>query len=457
MSSIGNDKENSLGDKISEHDSDYRKDAVHKPVDRGYPMAPGQLYPTEAGTLFHAGNILIALVGLPATSKTLLAVSMTRYTRWLGVRTRSFHVSEYRRHKSNRNISLSLKFEQEMVDEVLKDMIDFFENKRGQIAIFDSLNILKSDRKKLVSIFEKINVKVLFIESIVTDPDLVNENIEIALKSNQYLNWRKEDAVDYYTKKLLIKETQYEQITTDENCSFLKYINFGKQLIINHNNQFGYLINKIVFFLMNLRNKTSRVYLARCGTSNSDKYKNDEVLNEKGIRYSKVLTDLVLNRVKMHRQGKEVDKKSLTVWTGPRKRTYDTGKFFIEKGFDVQERSQLKQLQPGNVADMTVDEIKEKYPKEHAEFLKDPYHYRYPRAESYHDLAVRMEPLLLELEHMNTDVLIIAHESTLRILYGYLLACTVLDVPRLEFSREYLTEITFGPFCNTVERISINL
>lgn len=456
MSVNENNKENFLKDKILANDSDYRKDAVHEPVDRGYPMAPGQLYPTEAGTLFHAGNILIALVGLPATAKTLLAVSMTRYTRWLGVRTRSFHVSEYRRHKSNKNIALSLKFEQDMVDEVLKDIVDFFENKRGQIAIFDSLNILKSDRKRLVSLFENINVKVLFIESIVTDPDLVNENIEIALKSNQYLNWRKEDAIDYYTKKLLIKETQYEHITPDENCNFLKYINFGKQLIINHNNQFGYLINKIVFFLMNLRNKTSRVYLARCGTSDSDKYKNDEVLNEEGIRYSKILTELVLDRVKMHRQGKEVDTDALVIWAGPRKRTYTTGMFFVEKGFNVQERSQLKQLQPGSVADMTLDEIKEKYPNEHTEFLKDPYHYRYPRAESYHDLAVRMESLLLELEHMNTDVLIIAHESTLRVLYGYLLAYTVLDVPKLEFSREFLTEITFGPFCNTVERIPIN-
>lgn len=157
----------------------------------------------------------------------------------------------------------------------------------------------------------------------------------------------------------------------------------------------------------------------------------------------------------MNEKGRELNSESLTVWTGPRKRTHDTALFFMEEGFHVQERSQLKQLQPGNIVDLTLEEIKEKYPNEYNGFSKDPYHYRYPRAESYHDLAVRMEPLLLELEHMKTDVLIIAHESTLRILYGYLLACTVLDVPELQFSRNVLTEITFGPFCNTVERISI--
>ncbi|KAG0655430.1 hypothetical protein C6P44_000346 [Monosporozyma unispora] len=455
MSENSNNVQDSLFPEYLSGKITCKPDAVHEPIDGGYPMAPGQLYPTEAGTLFHAGNILIALVGLPATSKTLLAVAMTRYTRWLGVRTRSFHVSEYRRHKSHKKISLNLEFEQEMVDEVINDMKDFFENKRGQIAIFDSLNILRSDRQNLVKLFGDINVKVLFIESILTDAELVNENIEIALRSNQYLNWRKEDAVDYYTKKLSITESQYEQITREEQCSYLKYINFGKQLIINHNNQFGYLINKIVFFLMNLRNKTSRVYLARCGRSNSDKYKDDELLNDEGIRYSKVLTDLVLKRVKLNRQGKELDSESLTIWAGPRKRTIDTGMFFLEEGFTLQERSQLKQLQPGNVVDLSFEEIQSKFPKEYVEYLKDPYHYRFSRAESYHDLAVRMEPLLLELEHMKRDVLIIAHESTLRILYGYLLACTSVDVPKLEFSRYVLTEITFGPFSNTVERIPI--
>ena len=233
MSENSNNVQDSLFPEYLSGKITCKPDAVHEPIDGGYPMAPGQLYPTEAGTLFHAGNILIALVGLPATSKTLLAVAMTRYTRWLGVRTRSFHVSEYRRHKSHKKISLNLEFEQEMVDEVINDMKDFFENKRGQIAIFDSLNILRSDRQNLVKLFGDINVKVLFIESILTDAELVNENIEIALRSNQYLNWRKEDAVDYYTKKLSITESQYEQITREEQCSYLKYINFGKQLILS--------------------------------------------------------------------------------------------------------------------------------------------------------------------------------------------------------------------------------
>lgn len=117
-----------------------------------------------------------------------------------------------------------------MIDEIHQDITDFFGNKRGGVTIFDSLNILKSDRQRLLCIFEKNNAEVLFIESVVADPDLVNENIEIAMKSNKQLNLRKEDAVNYYTKKLLIKETHYERIAPDGNYSFFEIYGFRQTL-----------------------------------------------------------------------------------------------------------------------------------------------------------------------------------------------------------------------------------
>lgn len=134
-------------------------DGVHTEVARDY-ISPGQLYSTESGRLFHAGKILIVLVGLPATSKTLLSVAITRYTRWLGVRTRSFHVSEYRREKvkvergevpidyfSARPTSQEgLKFRKEILGQMIQDMSEFFDEKKGQLAVYDALNILQEDR-----------------------------------------------------------------------------------------------------------------------------------------------------------------------------------------------------------------------------------------------------------------------------------------------------------------------
>jgi broad specificity phosphatase PhoE len=62
-------------------------------------------------------------------------------------------------------------------------------------------------------------------------------------------------------------------------------------------------------------------------------------------------------------------------------------------------------------------------------------------SQSYHDLAVRLEPIILELEREQNDLLIIAHESVLRVLYGYLMACNAADIPKLEFPRDEIIEV----------------
>ena len=52
-----------------------------------------------------------------------------------------------------------------------------------------------------------------------------------------------------------------------------------------------------------------------------------------------------------------------------------------------------------------------------------------------------MEPIILELEREQNDLLIIAHESVLRVLYGYLMACNAADIPKLEFPRDEIIEV----------------
>ena len=101
----------------------------------------------------------------------------------------------------------------------------------------------------------------------------------------------------------------------------------------------------------------------------------------------------------------------------------------------------MSQLNPGVCEKMSEKKIRQEYPEEVAKHEQDPYHHRYPRAESYHDLAVRLEPIILELERENNDLLIIAHESVLRVLYGYLMACNAQDIPRLDFPRNEIIEV----------------
>lgn len=77
-------------------------------------------------------------------------------------------------------------------------------------------------------------------------------------------------------------------------------------------------------------------------------------------------------------------------------------------------------------------------------------------SQSYHDLAVRLEPIILELEREQNDLLIIAHESVLRVLYGYLMACNATDIPALKFPRNEIIEIIPASYNNEASRIMIS-
>ena len=72
-------------------------------------------------------------------------------------------------------------------------------------------------------------------------------------------------------------------------------------------------------------------------------------------------------------------------------------------------------------------------------------------SQSYHDLAVRLEPIILELERERNDVLLVAHESVLRVLYGYLMACNAADIPNLKFPRNEIIEVRSAPSAPTQE------
>lgn len=70
-------------------------------------------------------------------------------------------------------------------------------------------------------------------------------------------------------------------------------------------------------------------------------------------------------------------------------------------------------------------------------------------------MAVRLEPIILELEREQNDLLIIAHESVLRVLYAYLMHCSTMDIPKLKFPRDHIIEIIPAAYQNEAKRIHI--
>lgn len=107
----------------------------------------------------------------------------------------------------------------------------------------------------------------------------------------------------------------------------------------------------------------------------------------------------------------------------------------------VVDKSRLCEINPGAWDGLSPDDVRERYPEGWENFLKDPYGHRAPRAESYHDLCVRLEPILIELEHVQDDLLIITHASVIRCLLAYLVGLPVHEVPAVDIARGDLIEV----------------
>lgn len=452
-------------------------------------MAPAQLYSTESGRLFHSGRIVIATVGLPARGKTHLSVALARYLRWLGVKTRVFHLGDYRREHVGDGKDIpddyffvnasasSVLLRQKILKKCRDDIYHFLNNEKGQIAIYDAVNPLAAGRRSLAKEFGKHDVQTLFIESACDDEKIIEENVRsVKISSPDYVGWSSDDAVKHYLARMAAKIPHFETMEEAE-LNYIRMMNAGERITVN-NCTFGYLSHRIVFYLLNLHIKSRHTYFARAGTSREeDSYRADASLSELGVDYAKKMSETLLHHRESERQamidrgGPDVPLKMMTVWTSTRRRTVETSQYLYESGYRVRQRSQMSQLNPGVCEKKSERRIRLEYPDEVAKHEQDPYHHRYPRAEvsdsnaffstyfkysqSYHDLAVRLEPIILELEREQNDLLIVAHESVLRVLYGYLMACNATDIPALEFPRNEIIEIIPASYNNEATRITI--
>lgn len=412
------------------------------------------LYETESGRLYHAGQILISCVGLPARGKTHISRSLLRYLRWLGVKTEVFSLGDYRRKRLGSAASLppdyffpgkrspeSETLRNQIRGEMSDIILQYFQRDRGQVAIYDANNTTVAERAYLRELCSKNKINIMFIETICTDA-IVEKNIRaVKVQSPDYKGWNPDDAVKDYWNRIQLQAKYYEPI---ENPSFpyVKVIDIGERIIVN--NIQGYLQSRIVFFLMNIHNRYRKIYFARSGASYAEhSYKADAGLSEVGEAYATALKDFLLAKREKEREdpAQRSTQRRLVVWTSSRRRCLGTAKPFLEKGYKVIERGQMAEINPGIVDGLSRKEVKQLYPEEYERSVKEPYSHRFPRAESYHDLSVRLEPSIFELERDRSDLLIIGHGSVLRCLFAYLKGLAPKDIPKVMIERGDLIEV----------------
>ncbi|KAF9449830.1 6PF2K-domain-containing protein [Macrolepiota fuliginosa MF-IS2] len=442
------------------------------------------LYTTTSGLLFHAGKILVLTVGLPARGKTHISRALERYLRWMGVKTRVVSMGDYRRNTLGEAQKLppdyfnlgekssDAEVMRRKVEEGCEELIwEFFES-GGQVVIYDANNGRSDARAQLAEKFDKTGIHIIFLEFYCDNKEIIEQNIRnIKIYSPDYKRCPDKAVEDYYGR-IRDHEKYYEPVE-ELTWPSIRIVNAGEKILLNKIQGRGYLHSRIVFFLMNIHNRFRTIWFARSGQSLIEhSYKADLDLSPAGWEYAEKLKDVVHSRRMKVLQERGIDpaKRKLVIWTSTRRGAHHTAwpflsnplsddadadgleitqstatsnpaKVILPEQTKVVEKTQMLEINPGIWDGLTPDQAKKYHPGDWDRFTKDPYSYRAPRAESYHDLSVRLEPTLMELERESEDLLIIGHASVIRCLLAYLIGLPASKIPEIEVARGDLLEI----------------
>lgn len=470
-------------------------------------------------------KLVIVMVGLPARGKSYITNKLTRYLNWLQHDCRVFNVGNTRRKdknnagpetnplpdihtpnnevsspqqhplalgspkddsarspkspinhnadffnpENNRLTALREKWAMDTLDQLLNYVIDG----PGLVGIFDATNSTKRRRYHVLKRIQersKGELKVLFLESICSDPAIIESNIRLKLSGPDYREMDPVDALQDFVGRLHNYERAYETIDEQEEAipgfQYVKMINVGKK-VVSYNIQ-GFLASQTIYFLLNFNLCERQIWITRHGESADNltgRIGGDSHLTKRGQKFAKAMAKFMnfqrqefrklqlegfLTRLElkynslMNRDNDKApsavdelpSEPNFCVWTSMLCRAIETGQYFDEQLYSIKEMRMLNELGGGKYEGMTYEEIQAKHPKEFQARLRNKLTYRYPGVggESYLDVLTRLRPLITEIERTTDNLLIVSHRVVLRILLAYFLnldnsSISELDVP----------------------------
>lgn len=402
---------------------------------------------------YSGAKIVVCMVGLPARGKSYVANRVLKYLRWLEYDVKVFNVGQLRRAlarakynslgvKEDHTASFfdptnpsAYKLRSQMAEECLEQLIGWLK-RGGNVGIHDATNSTKARRKEIADrIAKEPDLKLVFLESICTDPKVIEANIAVKVSSGDpdYAGMTPEAAKRDFLERIRHYEETYEAVNHDgseAHYSYVKVTDVGKSVTINHIQ--GYLESRIAFYLMNLHLTPRNIFFSRHGESQYNvegKIGGDSNLSERGWMYAKALPQLIKDHI---------GDAPLTVWHSTLKRTGQTASYLP---YPKLAWKSLDELDAGVCDAMTYEEIEKYFPEDYANRDDDKFNYRYRGGESYRDVVVRLEPIIMELERQE-NILIIGHQAIIRSLYAYFHALSQEDLPYIKIPLHTVIQLT---------------
>ncbi|WFC99821.1 Fructose-2,6-bisphosphatase [Malassezia yamatoensis] len=418
------------------------------------PPATPNLGQTVAAPDYGEEKIVVAMVGLPARGKSYLSNKLMRYLRWREYKVKVFNVGQMRRAKARmRQEKTGVKEDQtaaffdshnaagqkqrnELASECLEQLITWLRDREGNVGIHDATNTTKERRKQIAQrVAQEPGLRLVFLESLCTDQAVIAENIEVKISSADpdYSHLDREKSKEDFLRRIKHYADVYEPLDadgTESMYSYCKIVDVGRSATMNLIS--GYLESQIAFYLMNLHVTPRNIFFSRHGESQFNvegKIGGDADLSERGWAYAKALPKLI----KEH-----IGDAPLTVWHSSLRRTGQTASML---DYPKLVWNSLDELDAGVCDSMTYEEIEKYYPEDYASRDEDKFNYRYRGGESYRDVLVRLEPVIMELERQD-NILIIGHQAIIRALYAYFHGYDQNELPYIKVPLHTVIQLT---------------
>jgi broad specificity phosphatase PhoE len=304
----------------------------------------------------------------------------------------------------------------------------------------------------------------MWIEVANDDEEFLREQYEDHAKTSpDYVGVDNAQAHQDYQKRVDIFRAIFETIDSKGEESHWSYMkcDHSKQHFVIHDVK-GYLFQKVVTFLMNMRTTSHAFYLTRHGQSEYNdlgKIGGDSGLTQHGLNYAKRLAEFVEKKIVKDEDGEE---RRARLWTSSMRRTRETSQFIKQNKILIRNETDpsveeewvqmrprawhhLDELYAGACDGMTYEEIEKNFPEEWERRNVDKLAYRYPRGESYLDVIARLEPIIIEMERHQEPLLIIGHQAILRIIYAFYIGKSRTEAPYLSIPLNTVIELVPGP------------
>jgi broad specificity phosphatase PhoE len=297
----------------------------------------------------------------------------------------------------------------------MTDISNFLREDNGQVALLDGQAASSANRATIEFICQSygIPVRVIYIEIVMADSTATEifkyERSNSPIDDGMYAD--ETEALNDFTDRVQRYRQDYDPITAG---SFIRVVDSSEFIVRGLS---GFLPSRLVGWMLNLsivNQMRHPILFCRHGESCynlENRVGGDPELTQEGEKDAASLHDFI------KRCGYEPSQ--LTVWTSRLKRTIQTAQPLENAGYKITRFRELNEIHAGICEGLTYDEIQARYPSIAQWRSMDKYTFRYPGGESYQDLVLRLEPVIMELETAKTPVLVVSHQAVLRALFAY--------------------------------------